>query len=103
VLGASGVVLSVMPTPQELEVAKRQAVLQRHGDDFYVQDVVECLSSDDSDFGEEDLPLEQRTSYKRAQRLEAKRIATEVEARRKRDRERGRGAAATDAPIDQPD
>ena len=28
-----------MPTPHELEVAKRQDVLRRHGNDFYVQAV----------------------------------------------------------------
>ena len=51
-----------MPTPHELEVAKRQDVLRRHGNDFYVQEVVELMDSDDTDAGEEDLPRDERTS-----------------------------------------
>ena len=47
-----------MPTPHELEVAKRQDVLRRHGNDFYVQEVVELMDSDDTDAGEEDLHAE---------------------------------------------
>ena len=49
-----------MPTPHELEVAKRQDVLRRHGNDFYVQEVVELMDSDDTDAGEEDLPRDVR-------------------------------------------
>ena len=51
-----------MPTPHELEVAKRQDVLRRHGNDFYVQEVVELMDSDDTAAGEEDLPRDARTS-----------------------------------------
>ena len=62
-----------MPTPHELEVAKRQDVLRRHGDDFYVQEVVELMDSDDTDAGEEDLPRDERTSARKARRAEAAR------------------------------
>lgn len=91
-----------MPTPHEIEIAKRCDALRRHGGDFYVQEVFECLSSDDSDAGEEDLPLEDRTSYKREQRAEAARVAREYEQRRARERELGKGAvAAAPQGIDQ--
>ena len=62
-----------MPTPHELEVAKRQDVLRRHGNDFYVQEVVELMDSDDTDAGEEDLPRDERTSARKARRAEAAR------------------------------
>ena len=64
-----------MPTPHELEVAKRQDVLRRHGNDFYVQEVVELMDSDDTDAGEEDLPRDERTSARKARRAEAARAA----------------------------
>lgn len=83
-----------MPTPHELMIAKRHAALQRHGDDFYVQEVVECLSSDDSDAGEEDLPLEQRTAYQREARRAAEGAARKADAQRAVEREHGRGARA---------
>ena len=64
-----------MPTPHELEVAKRQDVLRRHGNDFYVQEVVELMDSDDTDAGEEDLPRDERTSARKARRAEAAGLA----------------------------
>ena len=79
-----------MPTPHELEVAKRQDVLRRHGNDFYVQEVVELMDSDDTDAGEEDLPRDERTSARKARRAEAR--AREAGARAAVDREQGRGA-----------
>ena len=81
-----------MPTPHELEVAKRQDVLRRHGNDFYVQEVVELMDSDDTDAGEEDLPRDERTSARKARRAEAARARREAEARAAVDREQGRGA-----------
>ena len=82
-----------MPTPHELEVAKRQDVLRRHGNDFYVQEVVELMDSDDTDAGEEDLPRDERTSARKARRAEAARARKLAEAEQKRDAEAARAAA----------
>jgi hypothetical protein len=43
-----------MPTPSQLEAARRQQELSAQGD-FEVHEVIECVSSDDEHFGEEDL------------------------------------------------
>ncbi len=44
-----------MPTPKEIEKMRRNAALAQQGD-FYVHEVVECVSSDDENCGKEDLP-----------------------------------------------
>ena len=53
-------------TPKRLSEARiadqRTKQLEKQGDFFWVHEVVECASSDDSDVGEEDLPVDDRTS-----------------------------------------
>ena len=71
-----------MPTPHELEVAKRQDVLRRHGNDFYVREVVELMDSDDTDAGEEDLPRDERTSARKARRARPRAAREAGEGRR---------------------
>ncbi|KAJ1444518.1 hypothetical protein M885DRAFT_627056 [Pelagophyceae sp. CCMP2097] len=50
-----------MPTPTQLEVAKRRDLIDKyHGGDFHVHEAIECLSSDDENAGQEDLPPQRR-------------------------------------------
>ena len=81
-----------MPTPHDLEVAKRVDALRRHGDDFHVHEAVELLDSDDTDAGEEDLPRDERTSARKKRSAEAARARREAATKSAVDRQQGRGA-----------
>jgi hypothetical protein len=61
-----------MPTPRELEALRKAA---REDPYFTVHEVVECLSSDDDDAGEEDLPVVARSSTLRKHLAEQRRLA----------------------------
>ena len=74
-------------TPAKLEEARRLAALAQQGADYFVvHEVVECLSSDDEDAGEEDLPEAERSSAfqkklrVQRERAEAQKVAEDARA-----------------------
>ena len=67
-----------MPTPTELDALRRAAAEDPY---FTVHEVIECVSSDDEDAGEEDLPVSSRTSTLRRHHAEQRRLTAHEQRR----------------------